>query len=142
MLTPEFLTRDEVLEIHQNQIELYGGSFGIRDHGLLEAALAQPETSFDGHYLHPDPFMMAAAYVFHIVQYHPFVDGNKRAGTVAAVIFLSINDILLSEKIDKISKTTNKTEFELLVLEVASGKINKIQIAEFFKLHCEHKIQK
>jgi len=129
----EFLSLDEILEIHQNQIQLYGGSLGIRDQGLLEAALSQPESSFDGHYLHEDLFSMAAAYLFHIVQNHPFIDGNKRVGAAAAVVFLMINGVELDEKVDKIIKDAGKTEFEKLVLATASGSIGKSQIAYFFK---------
>lgn len=77
-----FLTLDEILESHQNQIDTYGGSHGIRDIGLLESAIAQPETSFGGHYLHEDVFEMAAAYLFHLVMNHPFVDGKDRKSVV------------------------------------------------------------
>src|SRR5947208_1858403 len=90
MQPPEFLTLHEVLGIHANQIELYGGSLGIRDQGLLEAALAQPEATFGGDYLHHDIYEMAAAYLFHLVQNHPFIDGNKRVGTVAATVVLTV----------------------------------------------------
>lgn len=66
----------------------YGGQSGIRDEGLLESALAQPQSSFAGQYLHRYPFGMAAAYAFHIAENQPFFDGNKRAGLVAAIVFL------------------------------------------------------
>ena len=66
----------------------YGGLPGLRDEGLLESAVAQAVATFGGEYLHNDIFQMAAAYLFHIVQNHPFVDGNKRAGAAAAVVFL------------------------------------------------------
>lgn len=82
-MDPEYLTTEDVLEIHADQIERYGGSGGIRDRGLLEAAVAMPQASFDGQLLHGDLFEMAAAYLYHLVQNHPFVDGNKRAGTAA-----------------------------------------------------------
>ena len=60
-----FLTLIEVMTIHQNQIDNYGGSLGVRDLGMLEAALAQPESSFGGSYLHPDIYSMAGAYLYH-----------------------------------------------------------------------------
>ena len=91
-MEPLFLTLDEVLEIHQQQIDRYGGAPGIRDQGTLESALAQPLTSFDGHYLHASIPAMAAAYLFHICRNHPFLDGNKRAGANAAITFLLLND--------------------------------------------------
>ena len=72
-----FLTVDDILESHQNQIQTYGGSQGIRDIGLLESAIAQPNASFGGQHLHADIFEMAAAYLDHPVMNHPFVDGNQ-----------------------------------------------------------------
>lgn len=62
---PEFLTLDEILEIHDDQVHHYGGDFGVRDRGLLESAVAMPRQSFGGQYLHKDIFEMAAAYGFH-----------------------------------------------------------------------------
>ena len=72
-----FLTLDDIIESHQNQIDTYGGSHGIRDIGLLESAIAQPEASFGGQYLHADIFEMAAAYLFHLVMNHPFVAARQ-----------------------------------------------------------------
>jgi death on curing protein len=83
-----FLSLDDILESHQNQIDTYGGGQGIRDIGLLESAIAQPEACFGGQFLHADVFEMAAAYLYHLVMNHPFVDGNKRVGLEAALIFL------------------------------------------------------
>ena len=77
---PEFLTLDEVLALHADRIARYGGSEGIRDVGLLKSALAAPAATFDGGYLHPTLPEMAAAYLFHLVKNHPFVDGNERVG--------------------------------------------------------------
>jgi len=67
-LNPIFLSLGEVLEIHRDQIERYGGSPGIRDLGLLQSALAMPAAGFGGRYLHTDLFEMAAAYLFHITR--------------------------------------------------------------------------
>ena len=92
-MEPIFLTLDEVLEIHEQQIELYGGSHGVRDMNLLESALGVPQATFGGEHLHPTIAAMAAAYLFHIAQNHPFLDGNKRAGANAAITFLVLNDI-------------------------------------------------
>jgi death-on-curing protein len=68
-------------------IEVYGGSEGLRDEGLLGSAIAQPQTSFSHNYLYADLFEMAAAYLYHIVQNHPFYDGNKRTGAAAQLPF-------------------------------------------------------
>ncbi len=73
---PEFLPLDEILEIHDDQIQHYGGDVGIRDRGLLESAVAMPQQSFGGQYLHRDIFEMAAAYAFHVAESQAFVDGN------------------------------------------------------------------
>ena len=122
-----FLTLDDIIESHQNQIETYGGSPGIRDIGLLESAIAQPEASFDGQYLHADIFEMAAAYLYHLVMNHPFVDGNKRVGLEAALIFLEINNENLS---------ASDEELVDLVLKTTAGQVGKREIAEFFRSHC------
>lgn len=121
-----FLKLDEVLEIHQDQIERYGGSAGIRDIGLLQSALAIPSASYGGQYLHTDIFEMAAAYLFHIVQGHPFIDGNKRVGAMSAFIFLSMNNIFIS---------ASESSFETLVFHIAKGKTEKSAIAKFFRQH-------
>ena len=122
-----FLTLDDIIESHQNQIDTYGGSHGIRDIGLLESAIAQPEASFGGQYLHADIFEMAAAYVYHLVMNHPFVDGNKRVGLEAALIFLEINNENLK---------ASDQELVDLVLKTTAGQVGKREIAEFFRSHC------
>jgi death on curing protein len=91
----EFLTAEVVLALHQRQLERFGGGAGLRDRGLLESAVPQPQASFGGMYVHEGLFAMAAAYLFHIVSNHPFVDGNKRAGLLAAQVFLDVNGITL-----------------------------------------------
>ena len=114
----------EVLEIHSDQIERYGGENGIRDLGLLQSALAMPAAGFGEHYFHEDLFEMAAAYLFHITSNHPFVDGNKRTGAVAALVFLDLNDIEFE---------ADEDAFEKAVIAVAEGKLNKATIATFFR---------
>ncbi len=90
---PVFLDVEDVLEIHSTQLGAYGGSAGLRDAGLLHSAVAQPQVSFGGSFAHEGLFAMAAAYLFHIVSNHPFIDGNKRTGLLAALVFLDINGI-------------------------------------------------
>jgi death-on-curing protein len=77
-MEPAFLSLDEVLEIHAQQIERYGGSAGLRDAAGLESAIATPQATFGGEFLHTSIRAMAAAYLFHLCQNHPFIDGNKR----------------------------------------------------------------
>lgn len=125
MLHPEFFfTLEEVLDIHKQQIALYGGEIGLRDRGLLESALAMPQSMYSGKYLHEDLFQMAAAYLFHLVQNHPFLDGNKRTGTVLAYVFLKLNGFHLTAAPD---------ELESVVLDVACGLCDKTQLADFFR---------
>jgi death on curing protein len=121
-----FLTLDDVLESHQNQIDTYGGSHGIRDLGLLESAIAQPEASYGGQYLHADLFEMASAYLYHLVMNHPFVDGNKRVGLEVGMIFLEINGVSIE---------ASDEELVDLVLSTTTGQFGKKEIADFFRLH-------
>jgi death-on-curing protein len=97
-MSPDFLTLEEVLEIHSTQLARFGGAAGVRDVGLLESALSQPQASFGGQYVHEDLFEMASAYLFHVVSNHPFVDGNKRAGLLSALVFLDINGIEITDQ--------------------------------------------
>lgn len=97
MADPLFLTLDEVLSLHEDQLRLFGGSEGIRARGALESAVAMPAATFGGTYLHSDIFEMAAAYAFHIAENQPFVDGNKRTGLNAALVFLDLNGWLVSD---------------------------------------------
>jgi death-on-curing protein len=76
-VSPILLNLDEVVEIHRDMIERYGGSPGIRDMGLLQSAVAVPPAFFGGKYLHTGLFDMAAAYLFHLVQNHPFLEGYR-----------------------------------------------------------------
>lgn len=121
-----FLTPSDILEIHEDQIARYGGATDIRDRGLLMSAAAQPEATFGGAYLHGDLFEMAAAYLFHIVQNHPFVDGNKRTGTASALVFLDLNGYEVDCDSDALAD---------LVIEVTLGNARKPEIAAFLRPH-------
>lgn len=77
-MQPLFLDLARILRTHRSLIEYYGGAEGVRDVGLLHSAVAMPQASFGGAFLHQDLFEMAAAHLYHIVQNHPFLDGNKR----------------------------------------------------------------
>jgi len=83
----EFLPKHIIIYFHQQIISLYGGTLGLRDEGLLDSALEQPRSMFDGSYLHDSLVKMAAAYGFHICNNHPFIDGNKRVALVAMDAF-------------------------------------------------------
>ena len=103
---PVFLSLDEVLSLHDDQVRLFGGAGGVRDMGLLASALAVPESSFDGQFLHEDIFHMAAAYAFHITENHPFVDGNKRTALNAALVFLDLNGWLVLDPAGRLYEAT------------------------------------
>ena len=120
----DFLSVDDVLTLHTDQVALYGGDPGVRDLGLLESAVAQPRATFGGEFLHKNLFEMAAAYLFHIVKNHPFLDGNKRTGAVAALVFLDFNGIRIDAP---------KGSVYDLTMSVATGEAGKGQIAEFFR---------
>jgi death-on-curing protein len=125
-MDPLFVTEEEIHLIHRDQLERYGGSSGLRDPGLLESALAQPSASFDGRWLYEDLFQMAAAYLFSLVMNHPFVDGNKRVGGMAALAFLQMNDILVEAE---------ESAFADLVIAVASGSATREDVAHFLRIH-------
>jgi death on curing protein len=91
MTEPEWLDTAIVLDIHAEQLALFGGGDGIRDLGLLESALARPINKFA--YGESDLAALAAAYAFGIARNHPFVDGNKRAAFGSLIVFLGLNDI-------------------------------------------------
>ncbi|HEY6724530.1 MAG TPA: type II toxin-antitoxin system death-on-curing family toxin [Polyangiaceae bacterium] len=115
----EFLTVEVVIALHRRQLDRFGGGAGLRDRGLLESAVAQPQASFGGTYAHDGLFAMAAAYLFHIVSNHPFVDGNKRAGLLAAQVFLDVNGVSVEH---------DSEAFYALTMGVAEGRIDKAAV--------------
>jgi death-on-curing protein len=119
-----FLTLSEVLEIHQDQVARYGGSLGVRDLELLKSAPGMPAATFGGENLHTDIYEMAAGYLFHIVKNHPFIDGNKRVGAVAALVFLALNGY---------DFTMPQEKFADFVLLVAKGELAKADVALFIR---------
>ena len=126
MAEPLFLTLDEALLIHADQIRRYGGRPGVRDLSLLSSALAMPEASFGGLYLHTSLAEMAAAYLFHIAQNHPFLDGNKRAALATALTFLWLNGRRLEAGENELTET---------VMGVAAGRVGKAEAAVFIRAH-------
>ncbi len=123
---PIFLTLDEVLALHRDQILRYGGISGIRDQGLLSSALGTVSATFGGQFLHQSLYEMAAAYLFHIAQNHPFLDGNKRVALATALVFLWMNDVEVE---------ADDADLVDLVLGVAEGKISKSEVAVFLQRH-------
>jgi len=113
----DFLTMAEVLAIHDDQIASYGGAHGVRDPGLLEAALYRPQTGY-----YADVIEEAAALWESLSQNHPFVDGNKRTAFAAMYTFMVINRVRLSANADEAYQfvaslyASNQFTFEHLVL--------------------------
>lgn len=119
-----FLSVDDVLLIHADTIDTDGGSYGVRDHGLLDAAVAMPRQQFEGKYLHENLSAMAAAYMFHIAQNHPFVDGNKRAAVLSTLAFFTVN---------KIEELPDPKELESITLQVAAGELDKDALTKWMR---------
>ena len=124
MPTPKFLSLDEVLELHADQISSFGGTPGVRDEGLLESALAQPQATFGGQFLHPTISEQAAAYLYHIAMNHPFVDGNKRTAFAVTDTFLRLNGCALN--------LTDDRAYDL-VMRVARGTMTKEEVSTEFE---------
>lgn len=117
------------MAIHHRAIAAYGGGHGVRDPGALESAISRPSATFEGQLLHPDLFLQAAAYLFHITQNHPFVDGNKRTGAASAVIFLAMNGKHLAPSAND--------ALEAITWKTARGECNKHELGMFFDANCE-----
>ena len=122
---PLFLTLEQVLRFHQQQIRLFGGAGEVLDAGLLESALSQPQTTwcYDPS---ADLFDLAAAYVFHLAKNHAFRDGNKRVALHAGLAFLHVNGMAVS---------TTQEEMYAATLQLVTSVIDKKQFANFLRTH-------
>jgi len=126
-VTPvHFIPNDLVLTIHADLLQRYGGSPGLRDQNLLESALAQPKMTVGGKYLHKTLFDKASAYGFHVCKNHPFIDGNKRVAFVLMDLFLQKNGWEI---------VTPEEEAYSTMMNLASGKLTKVQLATWLKEH-------
>ena len=119
MPTPNFPNRDEVLLLHADQIATFGGTAGVRDQGLLDSALAQPQATFGGKLLHPTLADQAAAYLYHLSRNHPFIDGNKRTAFGVMDAFIEVNGYRLT--------LTDDEAYEL-TMQVAQGQMGKADL--------------
>lgn len=122
MMDWRWLTEKVIVAIHDEQIAEHGGGRGVRNHGLLLSALARPQHLLQ--YGAPDVFDLAAAYAFGIVNNHPFIDGNKRTGFLAAYVFLDINGWEL---------TAPEPEVVAAVLALAIGEIDEKGFSTWLK---------
>jgi death on curing protein len=119
-----YLSIQQVEALHESQIEGYGGGAGLRDRGALEAAAARPAMTFGGEDLYPDLASKAAALMHSLVMNHPFVDGNKRVGAQAALVFLLVNDCEVEAPSEELVELT---------LAVARGEVDAESLAIWFR---------
>lgn len=119
-----FIPESVVLAIHDDQIRLYGGAYGVRDNTAIETSLYMPQATFDGEYLHKTIFAMAAAYGFHLCQNHPFIDGNKRTAGMVMFTFLQLNGI---------EPNASEPDYYAVMMSVASGQMSKGQLADWLQ---------
>jgi len=119
-----FLPEAIAIAIHDDQIRLYGGAYGIRDTAALDAALNMPLAQFEGQYLHSSIFEMAAAYGFHLCQNHPSLDGNKRAAGMTMLAFLKLNGL---------DPVVAESDYYTAVMAVASGTMDKRALADWLQ---------
>ena len=122
-MTPDFLSVDDVLRLHHLSARRYGGAEGVRDRGLLEAAVMAPQASFGGEWLLDSLIQMAASYLVGLVGNHPFVDGNKRTAWVIARTFLALNGVSLD--FDALEAIT-------FVESVAAGAVDRAEATIWF----------
>ena len=120
------LTKEQIKMLHTALIERYGGEDGLRDEGMLDSALNAPFQTFSGNELYPDLLSKAARLAFGLIANHPFIDGNKRIGTHAMLIFLRLNMVTLEY---------DDEELITLILERAAGKNDDKTILEWLKNH-------
>jgi death-on-curing protein len=118
------LSKRFVVAYHARLIDVFGGSSGVRDEALLDSALAQPQATFDGTPLHADLWEAAAAYGFHLIRNHAFVDGNKRIAAVATGAFLEVNGAPL--RVDEV-------ELYQAMITLAEGRLAKAALAEWLR---------
>ena len=130
MQTPKFLSNSLVKAIHLRQIQKFGGSPGIRDEGLLDSALAQPQATFGGELLHPTIQEQAAAYLYHLAMNYPFVDGNKRTAFAVMIAFVELNGYRLN---------LSQEEAYSLVMQVVQRELIKEELSAFLQEHLQPK---
>lgn len=116
------VTKEIVLTLHEHVIERFGGASGVRDEGLLEAAIAQPWQTFDGIDLYPTIEEKAARLCFEIVTQHPFVDGNKRTGALLLGVLLRTSGAMFKPK---------SKDYYSIIMDVASGNKGYEELLDF-----------
>ena len=124
----KILKKRQILLLHSALIAESGGSDGIRDEGLLDSAVNTPFQTFSGQDLYPTVLEKAVRLGFGLIRNHPFIDGNKRIGTHAMLVFLSLNSITLSYEDDELIST---------ILSVASGEMDADGLLKWIQQHID-----
>jgi death-on-curing protein len=119
---PTWVLREVVLILHEQSLAQFGGSVGVRDEGLLDSALGRPLNLFA--YGKPSVFNLAASYASGLVKNHPFIDGNKRAGFVVAVLFLELNGYRFQ---------ATEVDAAMRTLALAAGEMKEAAYSEWLK---------
>ncbi len=122
MNEPRWLDTNILLDIHAEQLALFGGPDGVRDIGLLESALARPVNKFG--YGESDLAVLAAAYGFGIARNHPFIDGNKRAAFASIIVFLGLNGIDFDVPSEQATA---------MILSLAAGEVSEESLARWLR---------
>jgi len=122
MSEPEWLDTNIILDVHAEQLALFGGADGIRDMGMLESALGRPLNKFS--YGETDLAALAAAYAFGLARNHAFVDGNKRAAFASIIVFLGLNDIDFDVPPEQATA---------MILGVAAGEVSEESLARWIR---------
>lgn len=124
----KYLTIKDVLLLHNLAIDESGGSHGLRDLGLLESAIARPESTYGGEELYPSLLEKAGALMHSLLMNHPFIDGNKRTAVFSAMTFLELNGI---------SFIAEQKEVVIFAVRVAEEKLSTEDIASWLEKHSE-----
>jgi death-on-curing protein len=122
MTEPQWLDTAIVLDVHAEQLALFGGADGLRDLGLFESALGRPVNKFS--YGESDLAALAAAYAFGIARNHPFVDGNKRAAFASLIVFLGLNDIDFD---------VSPAEATAMIMSLAAGEVSEESLTRWIR---------
>ena len=125
MNEPVWLSVEMILDIHAEQLAMFGGPDGLRDLGLLESALARAKNKLV--YGQTDLSTLSASYGFGIAKNHPFVDGNKRTAFAAIIVFLGLNELELC---------ASEAEASVMILALAAGELSEVDLARWIRQHC------
>ena len=117
-----FIPESVIIAIHDDQIRLYGGAYGVRDIAALDASLHMPQAGFGEEFLHTTILEMAAAYGFHLCQNHPFLDGTKRTAGMVMFTFLQLNGL---------EPGASEPDYYAVMISIASRQMSKEQLANW-----------